>query len=110
MKELTVIIKPEKLEILKQIVEAHHCNGMTISTVMGCGTQKGYAGDEVGGDFRAAVAAAEGVEEHGPGGEHDSVEGREEDGHEAGIAADTGFEDGVGGHGGVVGNIGEVVG
>ena len=48
MKELTVIIKPEKLEILKQIVEAHHCNGMTISTVMGCGTQKGYAGDEVG--------------------------------------------------------------
>lgn len=48
MKELSIIIKPEKLEMLKQIVEAHHCNGMTISTVMGCGTQKGYADDEVG--------------------------------------------------------------
>lgn len=43
MKELSMIIKPEKLEALKQIVEEHHCNGMTITTVMGCGTQKGHA-------------------------------------------------------------------
>lgn len=42
MKELSIIIKPEKLETLKQIIEQHKCHGMTISTVMGCGTQKGY--------------------------------------------------------------------
>lgn len=48
MKELTIIIKPEKLETLKQIIEDHHVNGMTISTVMGCGTQKGHVETEKG--------------------------------------------------------------
>ena len=42
MKELIIIIKPEKLETLKTIIDDHKCNGMTISTVMGCGAQKGY--------------------------------------------------------------------
>ncbi len=46
MKEVTIIIKPEKLETIKQIVDKHECNGMTISTAMGCGTQKGHADDE----------------------------------------------------------------
>lgn len=41
MKELVIIIKPEKLETVKEILDAYHCGGMTISSVMGCGTQRG---------------------------------------------------------------------
>lgn len=41
MKELNIIIRPEKLEIVKKILEEYNCGGMTVSTVMGCGTQKG---------------------------------------------------------------------
>jgi nitrogen regulatory protein P-II 1 len=41
MKELIIIIRPEKLEQVKHILDAQHCGGMTISSVMGCGTQKG---------------------------------------------------------------------
>lgn len=41
MKELVIIIRPEKLEKVKQILDEVNCGGMTISTVMGCGTQKG---------------------------------------------------------------------
>ncbi len=41
MKELVIIIRPEKLETVKEILDSVHCGGMTISSVMGCGTQKG---------------------------------------------------------------------
>ncbi|MCD7855047.1 MAG: P-II family nitrogen regulator [Clostridiales bacterium] len=41
MKELVIIIRPEKLEKLKMILDERHCGGMTITSVMGCGTQKG---------------------------------------------------------------------
>ncbi len=41
MKELILIIRPEKLEIVKDILNSFGCGGMTISTVMGCGTQRG---------------------------------------------------------------------
>ena len=41
MKEIVLIIRPEKLEDVKSILDSIHCGGMTISTVMGCGTQKG---------------------------------------------------------------------
>lgn len=44
MKEMVIIIRPEKLEILKEILDSVHCGGMTISSVMGCGTQKGFSG------------------------------------------------------------------
>lgn len=43
MKEMVIIIRPEKLEILKEILDNVHCGGMTISSVMGCGTQKGLS-------------------------------------------------------------------
>lgn len=43
MKEIAMIIRPEKLEDVKQILDDIKCGGMTISTVMGCGTQKGFA-------------------------------------------------------------------
>ncbi|MCD8181341.1 MAG: P-II family nitrogen regulator [Firmicutes bacterium] len=45
MKELVIIIRPEKLEKLKSILDAKQCGGMTISSVMGCGTQKGVVED-----------------------------------------------------------------
>lgn len=41
MKELVMIIRPEKLETVKSILDEYHCGGMTISSVMGCGTQNG---------------------------------------------------------------------
>lgn len=41
MKELVIVIRPEKLEVVKSILDDVHCGGMTISSVMGCGTQRG---------------------------------------------------------------------
>lgn len=41
MKEISMIIRPEKLEEVKAILDGINCGGMTLSTVMGCGTQKG---------------------------------------------------------------------
>lgn len=41
MKELVMIIRPERLEAMKAIIDEVNCGGMTISTVMGCGSQKG---------------------------------------------------------------------
>ncbi len=46
MKELVMIIRPEKLEEVKKILDEIHCGGMTLSTVMGCGTQKGSVTEE----------------------------------------------------------------
>ena len=42
MKKLEIIIKPEKLEDLKSILEGCKANGVMISNVMGYGNQKGY--------------------------------------------------------------------
>lgn len=36
-----MLIRPEKLEDIKKILDDVNCGGMTLSTVMGCGTQKG---------------------------------------------------------------------
>lgn len=47
MKELVIIIRPENLEILKGILDDVHGGGMTVSSVMGCGTQKGSTGEGV---------------------------------------------------------------
>ena len=43
MKELNIFIRPEKLEDVKEVLDKVHCSGMTLSTVMGCGTQKGLS-------------------------------------------------------------------
>ena len=53
MKELMIIIRPEKLETVKNIMEEMGCGGMTISSVMGCGTQKGY--DEESGPYQNQI-------------------------------------------------------
>lgn len=42
MKKLEIIIKPEKLEDLKEILEGCKANGIMISNIMGYGNQKGY--------------------------------------------------------------------
>lgn len=42
MKKLEIIIKPEKLEDLKEILEDCKANGIMISNIMGYGNQKGY--------------------------------------------------------------------
>ncbi len=43
MKELNIFIRPEKIEDVKAVLDKIHCGGMTLSTAMGCGTQKGVS-------------------------------------------------------------------
>ena len=51
MKRITAIVRPEKLEPLKEALFAADVSGMTITQVMGCGHQHGwseyYRGTEV---------------------------------------------------------------
>jgi nitrogen regulatory protein P-II 1 len=42
MKKLEIIIKPEKLEDLKSILEECQANGLMITNIMGYGKQKGH--------------------------------------------------------------------
>jgi nitrogen regulatory protein P-II 1 len=42
MKKLEIIIRPEKLEDLKQILNESNANGLMITNIMGYGKQKGY--------------------------------------------------------------------
>lgn len=42
MKKLEIVIKPEKLEDLKKILNECNANGLMISNIMGYGKQKGY--------------------------------------------------------------------
>ncbi|MDF2951436.1 MAG: transcriptional regulator [Anaerocolumna sp.] len=41
MKEITMYIKPEKLEMVKNILFKHDCGGMSVLSAMGCGIQQG---------------------------------------------------------------------
>ena len=51
MKKITAIVRPEKIEPLKEALFAAQVSGMTISQVQGCGKQHGwkeyYRGTEV---------------------------------------------------------------
>ena len=42
MKKLEIIIKPEKLDDLKSILDESNANGIMITNIMGYGNQKGY--------------------------------------------------------------------
>ena len=42
MKKLEIVIRSEKLEELKKILEGCEANGVMISNIMGYGNQKGY--------------------------------------------------------------------
>ncbi|MCL5781302.1 MAG: P-II family nitrogen regulator [Firmicutes bacterium] len=50
MKKIEVIIRPSKLEQVKQALDEYGIKGMTVTQVMGCGKQKGrvnvYRGQE----------------------------------------------------------------
>ena len=50
MKKLEVIIKPDDLEVVRELLEKHNVNGMMIENIMGYGNQKGikqnYRGTE----------------------------------------------------------------
>ena len=41
MKKIELIIRPEKLEILKKVLSKNDYSGMTVMSAMGCGHQKG---------------------------------------------------------------------
>jgi len=51
MKKIEMIVRPETMEKVKEIVETVGAGGMTVSSVMGCGAQKGrkevYRGAEI---------------------------------------------------------------
>jgi len=42
MKKLEIVIRPEKLEDVKQILNECHVSGLMITNIMGYGKQKGY--------------------------------------------------------------------
>ena len=46
MKKITAIVRPEKLEPLKEALFAAQVSGMTISQVQGCGKQHGCSGNK----------------------------------------------------------------
>ncbi len=46
MKKIEVIIRPEKLEILKKILAKNDYSGLTVMSAMGCGHQKGFGSGE----------------------------------------------------------------
>ena len=43
MKRIIAIVRPEKMEQLKEALFAAHVSGMTIAQVMGCGNQHGWS-------------------------------------------------------------------
>lgn len=52
MKKLEIIIKPEKLEDLKEILDANEVNGLNIVNIMGYGNQKGIVKKYRGAEYR----------------------------------------------------------
>lgn len=46
MKEMIIIIRPEKLEKVKLILDQAGLGGISISSVMGCGTQRGTENEQ----------------------------------------------------------------
>lgn len=51
MKSLLIIIRPEKLEDLKSLLNKFNVGGMTVSSTMGCGQQKGVVSELKGMQF-----------------------------------------------------------
>ena len=51
MKKIEMIVRAEKMEAVKEVVEQIGAGGMTVTSVLGCGTQKGktemYRGSEM---------------------------------------------------------------
>ena len=52
MKKLEIIIKPEKLEVLKEVLDTEEVNGLNIVNIMGYGNQKGIVKKYRGAEYR----------------------------------------------------------
>ena len=52
MKKLEIIIKPEKLEDLKEVLDTEEVNGLNIVNSMGYGNQKGIVKKYRGAEYR----------------------------------------------------------
>ena len=51
MKKLEIVIRPEKLDALKQVFTEHKVSGMMITNIMGYGNQKGYRQQYRGSEY-----------------------------------------------------------
>ncbi len=45
MKKIEVIVRPDKLDGLKELLTEHKCQGMTVFYVLGCGRQMGFVSE-----------------------------------------------------------------
>lgn len=52
MKKLEIIIKPEKLDDLKEVLDTEEVNGLNIVNIMGYGNQKGIVKKYRGAEYR----------------------------------------------------------
>lgn len=55
MKKLEIIIKPEKLDDLKAILDENHVNGLNIVNIMGYGNQKGVVKKYRGAEYKVEL-------------------------------------------------------
>lgn len=55
MKEMIIIIRPEKLEKVKQILDEAGLGGISITSVMGCGSQRGLEEEPVMQGMKTSV-------------------------------------------------------
>ncbi|MDA8337355.1 MAG: P-II family nitrogen regulator [Peptococcaceae bacterium] len=51
MKKVEAIIRPEKMESVKEALGKYGIHGMTVTEVIGCGLQKGWVGTYRGQDY-----------------------------------------------------------
>jgi nitrogen regulatory protein P-II 1 len=52
MKEITAIIRPDKLEVVKEALQEIQCNGITVTEVKGRGRQLGITESYRGRDYK----------------------------------------------------------
>ena len=62
MKKLEIIIKPEKLEDLKEVLDTEEVNGLNIVNIMGYGNQKGIVKKYRGAEYRVNLLPKSKVE------------------------------------------------
>lgn len=55
MKEMIIIIRPEKLETVKRIIDEAGVGGISISSVMGCGTQRGMENGQEASEIKTKI-------------------------------------------------------
>ena len=66
MKKLEIIIKPEKLEDLKGVLDTEEVNGLNIVNSMGYGNQKGIIKNYRGAEYSVNLLPTVGADEVAP--------------------------------------------